>query len=66
MERAHRILVVDRSRLPRYTLARALRHEIPGATVTECATSKEALELLQQGQQFDRITTSLVFSDMDG
>ncbi len=66
MERAPRILVVDRSRLPRYTLARALRHEIPAATVTECASPKEALELLRQGQLFDMITTSLVFSDMDG
>ena len=66
MEDITHILVVDRSRFARETLARALCTLIPNASVVTCGSARDAMEALMSSTEFGLMTTSLALDDLDG
>jgi len=66
MSKSVRILVVDRSRFSRDTLAGVLRKELGNVEVLTCDSAAEVLERLAAGSRIDLITTALALADMDG
>jgi len=66
MAKIVRILVVDRSKFSRDTLAQVLRNQLGSVEVTSCDSATAALQHLSTGKRVDLITTSLALADMDG
>lgn len=66
MAKMVRILVVDRSRFSRETLAQVMRSQLGDVEVSTVESAAAALEYLASGQRVDLITTALALADMDG
>lgn len=64
-EQKTRIIVVDGSSVTRAILTRILQEEIANAEVYPCASSEEALTLLNHSK-YDLVSTALMLPDMDG